>query len=112
MRVATAVIYDSREDSFTSFGEDRVHELLDRLKAADLIVGFNIVDFDYHVLKGILPSGPGPQKVGLSVGSLETVRYASPQPLSPQDLNREKSADGLQSAVVQRGENGGGHRLL
>jgi len=99
MRVATAVIYDSREDSFTSFGEDRVHELFDRLKAADLIVGFNIVDFDYHVLKGYssfrfqdLKTFDLLQEVSKQLGYRLSLNH-----LAHKTLNREKSADGLQS---------------
>ena len=99
MRVATAVIYDSREDLFTSFGEDRVHELLDRLKAADLIVGFNIVDFDYHVLKGYssfrfqdLKTFDLLQEVSKQLGYRLSLNH-----LAHKTLNREKSADGLQS---------------
>jgi DEAD/DEAH box helicase domain-containing protein len=99
MRVATAVIYDSREDSFTAFGEDRVHELLDRLKAADLIVGFNIVDFDYHVLKGYssfrfqdLKTFDLLQEISKQLGYRLSLNH-----LAHKTLNREKSADGLQS---------------
>ncbi|MFH1758164.1 MAG: DEAD/DEAH box helicase, partial [Pseudomonadota bacterium] len=55
MRLAVGVIYDSREDSFDIFKEDCVHDLIAKLKTADLVVGFNIVDFDYHVLKGYSP---------------------------------------------------------
>ena len=29
-----------------------MHNLIDRLRAADLVVGFNILNFDYHVLMG------------------------------------------------------------
>ena len=99
MRVATAVIYDSREDSFTAFGEDRVHELLDRLKAADLIVGFNIVDFDYPVLKGYssfrfqdLKTFDLLQEISKQLGYRLSLNH-----LAHKTLNREKSADGLQS---------------
>ena len=99
MRVATAVVYDSREDSFAAFGEDRVHELLDRLKTADLIVGFNIVDFDYHVLKGYssfrfpeLTTFDLLQEVSKQLGYRLSLNH-----LAHKTLNREKSADGLQS---------------
>ncbi|HSR12234.1 MAG TPA: Zn-binding domain-containing protein, partial [Thermodesulfobacteriota bacterium] len=52
MRLAAAVVYDSKEDSFCVFEEERVHDLIEKLKTADLIVGFNIADFDYQVLRG------------------------------------------------------------
>jgi DEAD/DEAH box helicase domain-containing protein len=99
MRVATAVVYDSRDDSFTAFGEDRVHELIDRLKGADLVVGFNIVDFDYSVLKGYsafrfseLKTFDLLQEISRQLGYRLSLNH-----LAHKTLNREKSADGLQS---------------
>ncbi|MCD6305064.1 MAG: ribonuclease H-like domain-containing protein, partial [Deltaproteobacteria bacterium] len=50
MRVSVAVLFDSVEDTFLAFEEDRVAELLTRLRRADLIIGFNIKRFDYRVL--------------------------------------------------------------
>jgi hypothetical protein len=50
-----AVAYDSQEDSYQVFREECVHELIEKLKG-DLIVGFNIADFDYQVLRPIPPS--------------------------------------------------------
>ena len=35
-----------------SFDESRVHDLIERLRQADLVVGFNVLNFDYHVLMG------------------------------------------------------------
>ncbi len=55
MRLAVAVIFDTQEDSFTVFTEERVHELIAKLQSAELIVGFNIFDFDYQVLRGYTP---------------------------------------------------------
>jgi DEAD/DEAH box helicase domain-containing protein len=99
MRVATAVVYDSREDSFTAYGEDRVHELIEVLKGADLVVGFNIVDFDYSVLKGYssfrfqeLKTFDILQEISKQLGYRLSLNH-----LAHKTLNREKSADGLQS---------------
>jgi DEAD/DEAH box helicase domain-containing protein len=52
MRVALAVVYDSRTEQFETFHESDVHRLIERLGEADLVVGFNIVAFDYKVLRG------------------------------------------------------------
>ena len=52
MRFALAVIYDSRTEKFETFRESEVHQLIERLSEADLVVGFNIVSFDYKVLNG------------------------------------------------------------
>jgi len=50
MRVSVAVLFDSIENRFLIFLEDNIDALLDHLKKADLIVGFNIKRFDYRVL--------------------------------------------------------------
>jgi len=99
MRVAVAVIYDSMEDAFSVFLEERVHELIDRLKTADLIVGFNITDFDYNVLKGYssfpfakLPTFDILQEISQQLGYRLSLSH-----LAHKTLQREKSADGLQS---------------
>jgi DEAD/DEAH box helicase domain-containing protein len=52
MKVSCAVLYDSQTDRYDAYLEDRIDELLDRLKTFDLMVGFNIKRFDYQVLRG------------------------------------------------------------
>ncbi len=99
MRLAVAVVYDSREDSFDIFKEDRVHDLIAKLKTADLVVGFNIADFDYHVLKGYSPFRFSElktfdilQEISRQLGYRLSLNH-----LADKTLNMEKSADGLQS---------------
>ena len=50
MRVSVAVLYDSRDDSFTAYTEDRMPEMLAKLASGPLVVGFNLKRFDYEVL--------------------------------------------------------------
>jgi DEAD/DEAH box helicase domain-containing protein len=52
MRLALAVVWDSADGRFHSFREAQVHELIAHLAAADLVVGFNVLGFDYRVLRG------------------------------------------------------------
>jgi DEAD/DEAH box helicase domain-containing protein len=52
MRLALAVVWDSTDGRFHSFREADVHELIAHLAAADLVVGFNVLGFDYRVLRG------------------------------------------------------------
>jgi DEAD/DEAH box helicase domain-containing protein len=52
MRLALAVSWDSRERRFETFREADVEALLARLATADLVVGFNVLGFDYRVLRG------------------------------------------------------------
>ncbi len=99
MRVAAAVAYDSREDSYQVFREEGVHELIEKLKSADLIVGFNIADFDYQVLKGYtsfrfqsLKTFDLLQEVSRQLGYRLSLGH-----LAHKTLQTEKSADGLQS---------------
>lgn len=99
MRVAAVVVYDSREDSYSVFEEDRVHELIEKLKTAELIVGFNIADFDYQVLKGYssyrfdqLNTFDIMQDIARQLGYRLSLGH-----LAHKTLNMEKSADGLQS---------------
>ncbi|MFH1243197.1 MAG: DEAD/DEAH box helicase [Pseudomonadota bacterium] len=50
MRVSVAVLFDSLENRFHTFGEEGLDALFDHLHKADLIIGFNIKGFDYRVL--------------------------------------------------------------
>ena len=52
MRVSCGVAWDSREDRFITFFEDQIEELIGLLQRADLVVGFNVIGFDYRVLGG------------------------------------------------------------
>jgi DEAD/DEAH box helicase domain-containing protein len=99
MRVAAAVVYDSQEGSFSVFEEDRVHELIEKLKVAELVVGFNIADFDYQVLRGYssyrfhqLNTFDLLKDITQHLGYRLSLGH-----LAHKTLNSEKSADGLQS---------------
>ncbi len=50
MRISVAVLFDSLENRFLTFEEDRIDNLVRHLTRGDLIVGFNINGFDYKVL--------------------------------------------------------------
>ena len=99
MRVAAAVVYDSREDAYLTFREDGVRDLIEKLKTGDLIVGFNVVDFDFSVLKAYtslrfqqLRTFDLLQEVSRQLGYRLSLGH-----LAHKTLNTEKSADGLQS---------------
>jgi len=99
MRLAVAVIYDSQENSFTVFTEEQVHELIAKLQTAELIVGFNIFNFDYQVLRGYTPIPLGKLK---TFDILEEVTNClgyrlSLNHLAHKTLQVMKTADGLQS---------------
>lgn len=50
LKISVACAYDSKTDSYLSFEEKEMLKLEELLKQADLIVGFNIRDFDFEVL--------------------------------------------------------------
>ncbi len=52
MRMSIGVIFSSVTGRYEIFDENRVHHLIERLRRADLVVGFNVLNFDYQVLMG------------------------------------------------------------
>jgi DEAD/DEAH box helicase domain-containing protein len=99
MGMACGVVHDSLDDGYHVFGEPEASALADFLAAADLVVGFNHVKFDYAVLAPYtkrdlhkLPSFDILLDVERRLGfrlKLQTLAGAT--------LNEGKSADGMQS---------------
>ena len=52
MRMSVGVTYSSVRGDYQIYGEREVNELIKELQRADLVVGFNILRFDYEVLQG------------------------------------------------------------
>lgn len=52
MKISCVVLYDSKENVYCEYLEHQIPDLIERLPTFDLIVGFNIKRFDYHVLSG------------------------------------------------------------
>ncbi|MBI4765525.1 MAG: DEAD/DEAH box helicase [Deltaproteobacteria bacterium] len=52
MRLSVGVVYDSQDDRFHHYHEADIQSLIEHLKKFDLVVGFNVKNFDYGVLKG------------------------------------------------------------
>jgi hypothetical protein len=50
MRVSIAVTYSTALGEYRIFEEKDVNALVDQLVKADLVVGFNLINFDYEVL--------------------------------------------------------------
>ncbi|MBW2541802.1 MAG: ribonuclease H-like domain-containing protein, partial [Deltaproteobacteria bacterium] len=99
MRVALAVIYDSQTEQFETFFESDVHRLIERLGEADLVVGFNVVSFDYAVLRGYtdadlsaLPTFDMLAAIHERLGYRLALGH-----LAEETLGASKGADGLQS---------------
>ena len=51
LKLAVAVTYSTADEAFHHYTEETVEDLIAELKAADLVVGFNVLSFDYEVLR-------------------------------------------------------------
>ena len=99
MRVSCGIAWDSRENRFITYFEDRIDELIGLLQRADLVVGFNVIGFDYSVLRGYS------RYDFRELNTLDILREVhghlnyrvSLQGLATATLNAEKTADGLQA---------------
>lgn len=99
MGVSVAVLYDSLDDQFHSFSQEDLPDLFERLRALDLVIGYNLKRFDYTVLQPFaeyalasLPTLDMLEAVQQRLGyrlKLDTLAQAT--------LGAEKSADGLQA---------------
>ncbi len=49
--LSVAVTYSTADGKYHYYTEENVADLIEELKAAGLVVGFNVVGFDYEVLK-------------------------------------------------------------
>ncbi|MEO6785999.1 MAG: ribonuclease H-like domain-containing protein [Chthoniobacteraceae bacterium] len=52
MGMSLGVTYSTRLGEYRIFSEKRVDDLVQQLLRADLVVGFNVINFDYEVLMG------------------------------------------------------------
>jgi len=99
MRVSVAVVYETPADNFSVYQEEDVPRLIEHLRQLDLIVGFNIVSFDYEVLKAY--SAIDFKKL-LTFDLLAEVKKRlgfrlSLDHLAKSSLGKGKSGDGLQA---------------
>jgi DEAD/DEAH box helicase domain-containing protein len=99
MRLAVAVLYDMRVDSFETFTEEQAEGLVQRLQEFDLVVGFNIKRFDYRVLGAYtpvhlrkIPSFDILEDIHKRLGFRLSLNH-----LAQHTLGRPKTADGIQA---------------
>jgi DEAD/DEAH box helicase domain-containing protein len=97
--MSAAVTYTTVDASYHRYTESRVKALIEELKSAELVVGYNVLEFDYEVLRGYadvpferLPTVDMLDHLARRLGfrvSLDSVATAT--------LRMNKSADGLQA---------------
>ncbi|HEY2981384.1 MAG TPA: ribonuclease H-like domain-containing protein [Anaerolineales bacterium] len=100
LKLACAVTWSTLRNDFSVYWERDAAALLDELKSADRVIGFNIRNFDYEVLK--------PYATGFNFGSLRTLDMLldvqralgfrlSLDSIASATLGAAKTADGMQS---------------
>jgi len=100
MRMSVGVTYSTATGAYRIFGEKEVNALIQELQRADLVVGFNILRFDYEVLQGHNDFFDYQQVPTLDM--LVEVMKALPHRLSLDSianasLGVEKTAEGMQA---------------
>jgi DEAD/DEAH box helicase domain-containing protein len=97
MGVSCAVLYDSRSGQFHDYSQDQVGEMCRHLAQLDLVVGFNLIRFDYKVLAGLCDFDFfGLPTLDILVKIHEVLGYRlSLDHLAQNTLGTQKSADGL-----------------
>lgn len=58
LRVSVAVVYSYPLNKFYVFDEKTVHKMGEMFQEADLVIGYNQIDFDYQVIKPYLNYDP------------------------------------------------------
>jgi DEAD/DEAH box helicase domain-containing protein len=104
MRVAVAVVYDCGSGEFTTYHEDEVQHMLERMFTSPAVIGFNSRRFDYGVLRAYtnrnldeLASFDLLEDIHTKVGHRLSLDH-----LGQHTLGRPKTADGLQSLAWWR----------
>jgi len=104
LHVSVAVTYSTLTGTFKSYTEPQVFFLIEDLFQAETIIGFNIIDFDYRVLK------PYTAKDLNQLHTIDMLAHIkrrlghrlSLNALAHATLNADKSADGLQAVTWYR----------
>jgi DEAD/DEAH box helicase domain-containing protein len=99
MRLAVAVTYDAADDVYRDYTEGDVNLLVSTLRSADLVVGYNVLRFDYEVLR---PYTDDPLSDIHTVDMLQDLyRALGWRPklgdVAAATLGESKNADGLQA---------------
>jgi DEAD/DEAH box helicase domain-containing protein len=99
LRMSVAVTYSTADEAFHHYTEAQALDLIADLKAADLVVGFNVLSFDYEVLRAYTDD---PLRDIETVDMLDQIHKrlgfrVSLDNLAGTTLRTKKSADGLQA---------------
>ncbi len=99
MKVSVAVLYELPADRYQVYREEDIPRLLEDLKQLDLVVGFNIIHFDYAVLRAYtpfdfqtLPTFDMLTEIKKTLGTRLSLDH-----LAQRTLGSRKSSDGIQA---------------
>jgi len=97
--LSAAVTYSTAGAEYRHYTEEAVADLIDELKGAELVVGFNVLNFDYEVLRAYTDD---PLDDIETVDMLDHIHKrlgfrVSLDNLASTTLGASKSADGLQA---------------
>jgi DEAD/DEAH box helicase domain-containing protein len=99
MRMSVGVTYSTAQENYRIYGENQVDDLVNELRRADLVVGFNHVRFDYEVLHGYtaLDLRQLPSLDMLIVLQNQLEHRLSLDSIATATFGVEKTAEGLQA---------------
>jgi len=100
MRMSVGVTYNTARGDYKIYGEKQVNDLIEELRRADLVVGFNSLRFDYEVLMGHNPFFDPEQvrTLDMLVELQKTLQHRlSLDSIATATLGVEKTSEGLQA---------------
>ncbi|MDA1272580.1 MAG: ribonuclease H-like domain-containing protein [Verrucomicrobia bacterium] len=99
MKMSIGVTYSTKRGGYKIYGEKNVHDLIEELLKADLVIGFNNLRFDYEVLHGytVMDLTQTPT-LDLLIELQKTLNHRlSLDSIAVSTLGVEKTAEGLQA---------------
>lgn len=103
--LACGVTWSTDRNDFAVYWENQAAALIAELKAADRVVGFNIINFDYEVLKPYAPTVNfrSFRSTDMLQDIFRTLNFRlSLDSIARATLGTTKTADGIQSVVWYR----------
>jgi len=99
MGMSVGVTYSTARGDYRIYGEKQVNDLLTDLQRADLVVGFNVLRFDYEVLHGYTPFDLSQlPTLDMMVDLQNTLQHRlSLDSIATATFGVEKTAEGLQA---------------
>jgi DEAD/DEAH box helicase domain-containing protein len=99
MRLAAAVTYDSASNVYRDYTEHEVDQLVTTLQCADMVVGYNVLRFDYQVLARYTDAPLSELRTADMLQHLYRVLGWRPKldAVAAATLGEKKSANGLQA---------------